>query len=264
MKMNTSKLAIVALIFASSTLCGCYNAEEVQSFLLKPRAPVSAGRYIVYPPDVLQIASRQVQEIAEVTQQVRPDGKINLPLVGEIYVAGRTPKQIEQAIAEKAQEYYEQVDVTVTVAGFLSQKFYIFGQVNAPGARQWTGRDTVLDALAVAQLNVFAWAERITVVRGNSPQVGGFETPDTPDSDYSSSGVHPKDPNRPTHKILFNLKAMINSGDMANNILLQPGDIIHVHPHPLAAVGLALQSLLMPIRPATETVTTPVAAAAAF
>jgi len=58
--------------------------------------------------------------------------------------------------------------------------------------------------------------------------------------------------------------AMVEKGDMANNILLRPNDIIYVQPNPFAKVGLWIQNLLFPIRPAVQTITTPSAAAAAL
>ena len=54
---------------------------------------------------------------------------------------------------------------------------------------------------------------------------------------------------------------MVESGDMSNNILLQPGDVIYVQPSPLAKVGLMIQNLLLPIRPAAEAVSAPARAA---
>jgi len=49
----------------------------------------------------------------------------------------------------------------------------------------------------------------------------------------------------------------VQTGDLSNNILLKPNDVIYVRPHPLAAIGLAVQSLLFPIRPVAETIVTP-------
>ena len=57
-----------------------------------------------------------------------------------------------------------------------------------------------------------------------------------------------------------NLMAMIKKGDMSKNVYLQPDDVIYVPANPLAAVGLALQQLLLPIRPAAETISVPTSA----
>lgn len=253
--MRNTSIA-VALAAALLSLGGCYNAQEVNAFLQKPRSPISGVEYRVLPPDVLTITSRRIPEITGVTQQVRPDGKIALPLVGEIDVVNKTPAEIEQLIMDAAKEYYEQVDATVTVSGYNSQKYYVFGEVARPGGEPWTGHDTLLDALAKAQPSFLAWPERIVVVRGDTPQEGGREVLNNPKK-YKDSGKMPADPDNPRKRMVINMMAMVDTGDLTNNILLKPNDVIYVQPNPLAKVGLAVQSLLFPIRPLQETVRSP-------
>ena len=255
-----SAIGHVCLAFVYIGVAGCYNVDEVKAFLREPRSPVSGTEYRVLPPDMLQIRSRRVPEIADLMQQVRPDGKINLPLVGEIAVAGRTPTEIEADLKKAASEYYDEVDATVQIVAYNSQRFYVFGQVARAGPMPWTGHDTLLDALAQAQPTILAWPERIIVVRGTNPTEGGHAAT-KPSGEYTRTGVHPVNKNNSCHKLTINLMAMVSSGDMANNIMLMPNDVIYVQPNPLAAVGLAVQNLLFPIRPAAETVRTPVATA---
>ena len=249
----------IFLYFAGLMACGlvggCYSADQVRDFLSKPHALTSATEYRVYPPDVLSISSVKITEIGGMAQRVRPDGMINLPLVGLIQVAGLTPKEIEAAVAKEAGKTYENAKCTVVVVGYNSQRYFIFGQVARPGPMPWTGRDSVLDALAMAQPNNLAWHERIVLVRGDKPQVGGY----APGSStyYSVYGEHPEDKARPRHKLKLNLMAMIESGDMANNVLLMPNDVIYVQASPLAKIGLALQRLLFPINPAIQAVGVP-------
>jgi len=249
-------------LLAGMLLAGCYNPKQVNAFLLKPRAPVSGVEYRVLPPDVILIRSRTVPEINRGHQRVRPDGKVNLPLLGEIVVAGRTPKEIEANIMAAASDYYEDPDATVTVVAYNSQRFYIFGQVGRPGPMAWTGRDTLLDALAKAQPTSLAWPQRIVVVRAPAPQEGGHEIKKG-SLKYRATGRRPKDKDNPPKKMLFNLNAMVKSGDLSNNILLKPNDVIYVQANPLAKVGLAIQNLLFPVRPAVEAAATPTRAATA-
>jgi len=182
-------------------------------------------------------------------------------LVGEVEIAGKTAKQVEGEVADKARAYYDydEIDVNVQVIGFNSQKFYVFGQVHQPGPIPWTGHDTLLDALARAQIDFTAWPERITVVRGSAPMEGG-QAGRKPSVKYLMEGVHPERQDNPPRKITINLWAMVRSGDMTNNILLQPNDVVYVQPNPFAKVGLAIQTLLLPIRPAADTVRTPASA----
>ena len=240
-------------------MAGCYDQSAVNQFLLQPRRPVSGIEYRVLPPDQIAIRSLRVAEINAVTQRIRPDGKLNLPLVGEVYVAGMTATEMEAAITQAARTYYNEVDVTVDVTGYASQRYYVFGQVAGPGPRPWTGHDTLLDALAQAQPTELAWPQRIKVVRGDQPQEGGCFTCTQPEpqGDYKSSGVRPENPDNPRRTMIINLHAMIKDGDMSNNIMLLPNDVIYVQANPLAKIGLALQSLLFPVRPGIETIATP-------
>ena len=241
--------------------CGYYKPEAVNNFLLQPRdMVVSATEYRVYPPDVLSFQSRTVPEISGVSQQIRPDGKVNLPLVGEVYVAGKTPREIEQILAKAAQDYYEvTTDATVNVSGYNSQRYYVFGQVGSPGPKRWTGRDSLLDALASAQPTALAWPERIWVVRSEGNQVGGQQWPQgaKASSKYRLWGIHPEQAGQPRHRMLVNLAAMYEHGDLSQNILLKPNDIIYVQPNPFAKVGLAIQNVLFPVRPALSAASTP-------
>jgi polysaccharide biosynthesis/export protein len=234
--------------------CHAYDATEIQQFLQMPRRPVSGVEYRVYPPDSISIRSLTVSEINANRQQVRPDGKINLPLLGEVFIAGMTPAEIEDVLVEAAEEYYEEADATVDISRYSSQSYYVMGQVGREGPYPWTGRDTVLDALATARPNNLAWTERIVVVRGSEPQVGGWYAPSR---DYASSGIHEPSKEDPPQKMTINLLAMIEHGDLANNILLMPNDVIYVQPTPLAKIGLAIQRLLFPIRPALEAASVP-------
>lgn len=233
---------------------GCYDATELNAFLQKPRSPVSGAEYRVLPPDVLLIISQRVPEINNATQRVRPDGKINLLLLGEIDVAWKTPKEIEEAITKAAGKYYDEADATVTVMAYESQRFYVYGQVAAAGPVPWTGHDTLLDALCKAQPTPLAWPERIIVVRGWTPKDDPNESRPTSqpaDALYSLTGVHKESKESPRYKMTINLMAMVKGGDLANNILLKPNDVIYVQPNPFAEVGLAVEAFFFPFRAVT-------------
>lgn len=238
---------------------GCYNPKDVQAFLEQPQRPVSGMEYRVYPPDVIQFHSTNVPEITKMIQQVRPDGRIALPLIGEVDVAGKTPGEIGEIVSEIAGNFYEQVDVTVQVIDYRSQSFYVFGQVSSPGPYPWTGKDSLLDALAKAKPNNLAWPERIILVRGDDPQTGGYYTDPRGMNrvKYRMKGHSKEDENRPRKTMVFNLFAMVEEGDFSNNVMMRPNDVIYVQPHPLAAIGLEIQKLLFPISPAVQTISAP-------
>jgi len=258
-----ARLGLLAVLCAS--LGGCaYDAEKLQAFLQQPPDRVVSGdEYRVYPPDVITITSLHVPEISGQTARMRPDGYINLPLLGELYIAGKTCNEIEEQLMEASRSYYEQVDATVNVAGYNSQNYYVLGQVSGAGPKAWTGRDTLLGALARAQPTPLAWPERIILIRGDQPQEGGHMPDDGDSLKYKFKGIDPESEDNVRHKMVINLQAMVEHGDTSNNILLKPNDIIYVQPNPFAKVGLALQNLLFPVRPAFQTVGLPSAATAA-
>ena len=250
-------IILAAACVACFAATGCYNQKEVEAFLQQPRAPISGKEYRILPPDVIKVTSRHVPEIDNQIQQVRPDGKVNLPLVGEIAVAGKTPKEVEYLVDEAAGIFYEEVDSTVTVSAYNSQKYFVFGQVAKAGSIPWTGHDSLLDALATAQPTYLAWPERIIIVRGNKPEEGGSASSQPIDKKYKKTGIHEKDPDNPSHTMTINLMAMIKKGDMANNVYLLPNDVVYVQPNPFAKIGLALQSILFPVRPVLEAARVP-------
>jgi protein involved in polysaccharide export with SLBB domain len=294
------------LVCVAVTGCGV-DVERLRNFLQEPRSNVSGDEYRILPPDVLQINSIKVPDINNYKVQVRPDGKINLPLLGEITVAGNTSQEIEAVLKAKSREFYEEADATVQVAEFRSQKIYVFGQVARPGPVPWTGTDTVLDILAQTQPMPTAWPERIVVVRGRTPIRGGYippkkkhknvceapapgekgdhETSVLPAEEFPVAKVDAKDgKEKPLtaeeaekiaeeaarafeagdgsnkHTMKVNMMHMIEKGDLSQNVLLKPGDVVYVPPNPLAAFGLAMQQVLLGIQPATSMIQLPASA----
>ena len=150
------------------------------------------------------------------------------------------------------------------LAAYNSQMYFVFGQVSQPGPKRWTGRDTLLSALATANTTRLAWAKRVIVIRGDGPQVGGRICDPGNHGQYASWGVHPEQADSKRRKMTVNALAMIQHGDMSNNILLQPGNVIYVQPTPLASIGLAMQSLLFPISPAATVAQTPAQVATTY
>ena len=134
---------------------------------------------------------------------VRSDGKISLPLVGEVQATGRTPLKLEQEIAAKLKNYIGEPEVTVIVQQINSQKFNILGQVTRPGSYPIANASTVLDAIAVAGgFRDFAKQKNIYVLRQNA--------------DGTQS------------RMAFNYKQVVKGENTTQNIKLQPRDTIVV------------------------------------
>ena len=124
--------------------------------------------FIIGVDDVLAI---NVWKEADLTRTipVRTDGKISLPLVGELQAAGRTPLQLEQEITEKLKNYMTDPEVSVMVQQINSEKVDVLGQVAKPGAYSLSTAPTVMDAIAAANgLKDFAKKKSIYVLRKNA------------------------------------------------------------------------------------------------
>jgi len=114
----------------------------------RPAAPVAAD-YRIVPGDKLNI---QVYKDAQLSQQlqVRPDGKITLPLVGDVRAEGRTSAELRDSLVESLKEYNNNPVVTVIVTETVPPVFYVMGEVNAPGTLALRGQISMVQALAMA------------------------------------------------------------------------------------------------------------------
>ncbi len=114
-----------------------------------PGRPNTTPDYKLVPGDKLRI---EVYKDAQLSQslQVRPDGKITLPLVGDLPAAGRTSNELRDAIAVSLKEYNTNPVVTVIVVETVPPTIYVMGEVNNPGPQPLVGEVTVLQALATA------------------------------------------------------------------------------------------------------------------
>jgi polysaccharide export outer membrane protein len=158
--------------------------------------------FVIGNDDRLAINVWKEQDLTR-TIPVRSDGKISLPLAGEVQAAGRTPLQLEQDIANRLTNYITGPEVTVIVEQINSQKFNILGQVIKPGSYSLAVATTVLDAIAAAGgFRDFAKQKSVYILRQNAH---GGET-----------------------RIAFNYKDVIKGKNSQQNIKLEPRDTIVV------------------------------------
>jgi polysaccharide export outer membrane protein len=138
------------------------------------------------------------------TVPVRPDGKISTPLVEDMIAVGKTPSQLARDIERSLAEYVKspKVNVVVMIAVSVFSQVKVIGQVKTPEALPYRDGMTVLDAvLAVGGLGQFAAGNRAHIVRTEN----GKQT-----------------------EIKVKLDALVNNGDMKQNLLLKPGDVLVV------------------------------------
>jgi polysaccharide biosynthesis/export protein len=178
------------------------NQPASDASVSTPTGKAHDDSYVIGDDDVLAINVWKEPEVSR-TVPVRSDGRISLPLAGEVQARGETPLQLEQELASKLKNYISEPEVTVIVEQVKSQKFNILGQISRPGEYPLTNSMTVLDAIAVAGgFRDFAKQKSIYVLRQNT---GGDQS-----------------------RIPFNYKAVIKGKNSAQNIRLQPRDTIVV------------------------------------
>jgi polysaccharide biosynthesis/export protein len=178
---------------------GTQKPNQVNS---SPAPKPSKDEYVIGPEDVLAINVWKEPEISR-SVPVRPDGKISLPLVGELAASGLTTMKLRDSIAERLKEYISNPEVIVIVQEVKSRSFNIVGKVGKPGSYDMAKPMTVLDAIAVAGgFQEFARTAKIYVLRRQA--------------DGSRS------------MLPFNYKLVIKGRGLEQNVELQLGDTIVV------------------------------------
>ncbi len=118
--------------------------------------------------DKLRIEVYKDQQLSQ-SLQIRPDGKITLPLIGDVMASGQTPLALRDSIATSLKEYITNPVVTVIVVETQPQTFSVMGEVNNPGVHPYKGMVTMLDALAMAGgFKDFANTKNIIIQRSTS------------------------------------------------------------------------------------------------
>ena len=127
--------------------------------------PSLSEGYRIAPGDVLRIAVWKEPELStEVT--VRLDGRVTVPLLGELVAQGRAPDELAAEIQLELQRFVEVPQVTLTVSQTVSARFYVLGEVAASGAYPLQSQISVLQALALAGgFREFAKRDSIKIIR---------------------------------------------------------------------------------------------------
>ena len=166
-----------------------------------PNSAVGVGvdpkSYVMGPEDVLYVRVWREPDFS-LPVSVRPDGKITMPLVGDLQASGLTPLQLGKEVASGLSKYINTPDVTIIVEQVNSKKYYITGGVLKTGSFPLVVPTTVLEALSNAGgFKEFANTKKIKILRGSK-------------------------------RLSFNYKQVINGKHLEQNIYLENGDYIIV------------------------------------
>lgn len=164
---------VMAVLLAVAISCPAWGQADNRQGLVSPPAPgdsnpqaaSSPRQYRIGVDDVLTISVWHEPDLSR-TVPVRPDGRISLPLVGEVEAAGKTTPELEEELKTSLGQYVKAPELTVIVSQIRSRRVNIIGQVMHPGTFTLTQSMGVLDALAAAGgLRDFAKKKHIYVLR---------------------------------------------------------------------------------------------------
>ncbi len=128
-------------------------------------AAVDPNKYLIGPEDIIFIRVWREPDFTS-PAAVRPDGKITMPLIGDVQAADQTPSQLTKAITELLGKYINNPDVNVIVTDVRSKKYYLDGEVNKPGTYLLVTPTTILEALSNAGgFRDFANTKKIRILR---------------------------------------------------------------------------------------------------
>lgn len=189
--------------------CAPIFAQSADGRAADPAAMPSASEstvgsdYIIGPGDVIRVFVWRQPELST-TVPVRPDGKVSTPLVDDMVAVGKTPSQLARDMERVLSEFVRSPQVNVIVSQPVStlSQIKVIGQVMKPQALPFHEGMTALDALlAAGGLAEFAAGNRAKIVR----MEGGKQ-----------------------REIRIKLDALVNKGDMRQNVQLRPGDVLVV------------------------------------
>lgn len=192
----------VVLVPVAALLAACTALPEAPP--LPRTTPLAGETYRIVPGDQLSVFVWQDRDLS-LTLRVRPDGRISMPLVGELLAAGRTPAELSAELEERLRTFVQEPRVTVIVAesaGLAEQRVRIVGEAVQPRAMVWRPGLTVLDAVIEAGgLTEFADGNRTVLLRREGGEVVRYRV---------------------------RLADLLHDGDPTANVELAPGDVVVV------------------------------------
>ena len=185
-------------------LAACGSTDPAKQASAKAAADAYiTGDYKIGSEDVLEVIVWKNPDLTKVVS-VRPDGKISLPLIGDVEAEGLTVAQLKKALEARLKEYKESPNVSVVVQQVNSYSVYVLGEVAKPGRYQLKTFTTVLQSISSAGgFTLYAAKNKMFVLRKSSNK--GDEI-----------------------RINISYDDIVSGEDSSKNILLVPGDTVVV------------------------------------
>jgi len=211
-------IAIPLVCAALVAACGCVNHQQILQELAD--GPQRPDRYELGARDTVLFEYRMNPELNR-QLTIGPHGKVHLPMVGEVLVAGKTPPELSQELTDLYSKHLTTPDVYVTLVGFGSKTVYVFGEVGRAGPQIYDRPLRMIDV--IAQAGGPTLRAQQTNIRLTRPS---YDDPLTVEVD---------------------LRKLIDQGQMLHNPVLMDQDIVFVPPTFCTAVGYAVNEVLFPV-----------------
>lgn len=212
---------LIILFPGTLLLAACVNGQLNQipgNKVVTAQVASAAAEYRIGAGDELELRFFFTPEL-NVTVTVRPDGKINLPLVGDVATQDQTPAQLVETLKQAYSEQVKRPEVSVNVHTSAAQRVFVGGEVGHPGAHVLQGPMTVLQAVMMAEgLKDTALSKQVIIVRRGS--------------------------NNERTVFTVNLDAAVSGDDPLQDIMLQPFDIVVVPRSGIANVNLWVEQYI--------------------
>lgn len=200
---GASLLLVLCLLIAGCSGSPYSSQNRIEEALERESEPVE--QYRIGPSDVLRVVVWRNEDLS-VQVPVRPDGRISVPLVGDVSASGQVPEDLAGTIEDGLDPYIRQPEVSVIVTQMGSHEFShrvrVTGAVREPASQPYRQGMTVMDVvLGAGGLNEFANGDSATLYR------------------QMDDGVV---------AIPLDLDAILDDGDIRTNHQLVPGDIITI------------------------------------
>lgn len=205
MSRKVSLVLSFSILLLATAAAGQQDANKAKPVAITPansgQSTTGDPNYVIAPQDVLDVSVWKEPDLTRAVP-VRPDGKISMPLLNDVQAAGLTPEQLAKEITNGLRKFVNEPQVTIVVSQINSQRIYILGEVNRPGAYPLLPQMTILQGLSSAGgFTIFANVKNVYVLR-------------------TENGKQQKYP--------FNYKDALAGKHLEQNIPLKSGDTIVV------------------------------------
>jgi polysaccharide export outer membrane protein len=190
--VRPNRAAVLCVLLASA--CASTRPSE------RPAERPDAGEYRIGREDVLEVVVWHEPELTRVVP-VRPDGRISLPLAGEVEAAGRTPTELQARVSRALEPFIRDTKVAVLVREINAARVYVLGEVTKPGGFPLRGPMSVMQAIAVAGGRTEFAKDQVVWLR-----------------QQASGG---------TERVSLSFRDMVK-GEAAGALWVRPGDVLYV------------------------------------